>query len=82
MAATEAFAALWPILLTLGGGYAGLLLFIRQQFEQRLREKDAELTRLRERLDKREEVVWRSLSTAETVAALAQSLAGAREQTS
>ena len=78
----QAFGELWPVLTAVGGGYAGLLLIIRKLFEDRLREKDAtiaeknaEIVRLRERLDRREEYVWRSLTATEASTALAHALA-------
>ena len=80
MTVGDAFAQLWPILAPLGGGYLGLLLYIRKQFEDRLREKDAEIADLRRRLDRREEYVWRSLSASEASAAVAQSFAGSGER--
>ncbi len=73
----EAFGTVWPILLSAGGGYITLLVYIRKQFEDRLKEKDGEIARLRDRLDKREEYVWKSLTAAEASTALAQSMAGA-----
>lgn len=79
----SAFGELWPILTAMGGGYITLLYYIRQQFSERLTEKnqtikdkEAEIARLQARLDKREEYVWKSLTTAEASTALAASLAG------
>lgn len=81
MTLADAFNALWPVLSLLGGGYAGLLLYIRKQFEDRLREKDAQIADLTARLDRREEYVWRTLSASEATTALAQSFArGAGER--
>jgi len=71
---TEAFAALWPILLAVGSGYVGLLYFIRQQFETRLAEKDDIIKKLEARHERMERVVWQSLSTAEAAAALTASV--------
>lgn len=81
MSLSEAFNALWPIVATLGGGYVALLVYIRQQFEARLREKDERIADLTARLDRREEYVWRTLSASEATTALAQSFArGAGER--
>lgn len=77
---TTAFAALWPILTATGGGYVALLLYIRKQFEDRLKEKDSQITDLTKRLDRREEYVWRTLSATEATAAMAQSFTGAAER--
>lgn len=36
----QAFAALWPILLALGGGYGALLLYIRQLNGERIADRE------------------------------------------
>ena len=74
MSLAQAFSELWPILATLGGGYIGLLLYIRKQFEDRLKEQAERIAKLEGRLERREDYVWRTLSATEQATALAQSL--------
>lgn len=79
MSLGQAWGELWPVLMAAGGGYVTLLVLLRQQFEQRLREKDATIAELKRKLDTREEWVWRSLTTADRATAIAESFAPTRQ---
>ena len=62
---SEALQALWPVLTTLGGGYVGLLVYIRKLMEERIRDKDVQIQQLREERDDFKRLAMRGIATTE-----------------
>lgn len=67
MSLTEAFAQIWPIVLTLGGGYGGLILYIKKVNDERLRDKDEQIAQLRIERNEFKELALRSTIASERV---------------
>lgn len=83
MGVGEAFAQLWPIVATLGGGYVGLILYIRKLHEDRIKsletqiaeakaDRDAQVTQLRIERDSFRDYFLRSLQAAERMGEVAE----------
>lgn len=79
MTVMDALSALWPVLTTLGGGYLGLLFYIRKMMEERLADgvktmearladKNQQIIELQRERDEFKQLALRSVNATERVA--------------